>query len=279
MTPMIRTWDRADRSDRDAARGDPVGRPARRKRPPRSQVELGGGRDAQRSVSLVSVIALAGLAGVVAPAAPAAAAGNEVTNWNQIAATTLVGSRGRRAVRHLHSRSTWAWCRAPCTTRSTRSGRSSIGHICSTRRSGAKASIDAAVATAAYDVLSELVSRHRTGSAVPGRAGLLSTLSSEYAASLAAIADGPFKGRASRWDTQRPTAMLDAREGDGRFGPSQWVPNTAPGHWQPLLNAGRRSRSSTRPRGSGGVKPFLIQSSSQFRSAPPPALDSAAVGG
>ena len=44
----------------------------------------------RRSVSLVSVIALAGLAGVVAPAAPAAAAVNEVTNWNRIATTTLV---------------------------------------------------------------------------------------------------------------------------------------------------------------------------------------------
>jgi hypothetical protein len=32
-------------------------------------------------------------------------------------------------------------------------------------------------------------------------------------------------------------AMLDAREGDGRFGPSPWVSNPAPGHWQPQLNA------------------------------------------
>ena len=44
----------------------------------------------KRFVSLVSVIALAGLAGVVAPAAPAAAAVNEVTNWNRIATDTLV---------------------------------------------------------------------------------------------------------------------------------------------------------------------------------------------
>ncbi len=39
--------------------------------------------------------------------------------------------RGRTAVRHLHSRSTWAWFKALCTTRSTRSDRNSIGHICS----------------------------------------------------------------------------------------------------------------------------------------------------
>ena len=69
-------------------------------------------------------------------------------------------------------------------------------------------------------------------------------------------------------------AMLDAREGDGRFGPSQWVPNSAAGHWQPLLNAAGQPILDPTP-WAGGVKPFLIQSSSQFRSAPPPALDSA----
>ena len=44
------------------------------------------------------------------------------------------------------------------------------------RRTGAKASIDAAVATAAYDVLSELVSTAPERAPFPGRAGLLSTL-------------------------------------------------------------------------------------------------------
>jgi hypothetical protein len=67
--------------------------------------------------------------------------------------------------------------------------------------------------------------------------------------------------------------MLDARVGDGRFGPSQWVPNTAPGHWSPLLSGGQPVLDPTP--WVGGVKPFFMQSSSQFRSAPPPALDSA----
>ena len=69
-------------------------------------------------------------------------------------------------------------------------------------------------------------------------------------------------------------AMLDARVGDGRFGPSQWVPNSAAGHWQPLLNATGQPILDPTP-WAGGVKPFLIESSSQFRSVPPPALDSA----
>jgi hypothetical protein len=68
--------------------------------------------------------------------------------------------------------------------------------------------------------------------------------------------------------------MLDAREGDGRFGPSPWVSNPAPGHWQPQLNAAGQPILDPTP-WAGNVRPFLIQSSSQFRSVPPPALDSA----
>jgi hypothetical protein len=67
--------------------------------------------------------------------------------------------------------------------------------------------------------------------------------------------------------------MLQAREGDGRFGPSAWVPSTAVGHWQPLLSPTGAPLLDPTP-WAGNVRPFLIQSSSQFRSVPPPALDS-----
>ena len=69
-------------------------------------------------------------------------------------------------------------------------------------------------------------------------------------------------------------AMLDDREGDGRFGPSAWVPSSAPGHWQPLLSPTGAPLLDPTP-WAGDVRPFLIQSSSQFRSVAPPALESA----
>ena len=69
--------------------------------------------------------------------------------------------------------------------------------------------------------------------------------------------------------------MLDAREGDGRFGPSPWVSNPAPGHWQPQLNPTTGQPILDPTPWAGNVKPFLIRSSSQFRSAPPPSLGSA----
>ena len=68
-------------------------------------------------------------------------------------------------------------------------------------------------------------------------------------------------------------AMIDAREGDGRFGPSAWVSNDGPGHWQPLLSGAGVPVLDPTP-WVGNVRPFLIQSPSQFRSTPPPALDS-----
>lgn len=108
----------------------------------------------------------------------------------------------------------------------------------------------------------------------PGRAALLQTLSTEYATSLDAIADGPFERQGIAAGHAAADAMLEAREDDGRFGESQWVPDTRAGHWWPLLNAAGQPILDPTP-WAGGVEPFLIQSSSQFRTAPPLALDSA----
>jgi hypothetical protein len=62
--------------------------------------------------------------------------------------------------------------------------------------------------------------------------------------------------------------------GDGRFGPSQWSQETGLGKWQPLINPANGQPILDPTPWVGGVKPLLIQSSSQFRSVPPPALSS-----
>jgi hypothetical protein len=68
-------------------------------------------------------------------------------------------------------------------------------------------------------------------------------------------------------------AMIAARQNDGRFGPSQWVPSSAKGHWEPLLTpAGAPILDPTA--WVGGVTPFLLESSSQFRTEGPDALTS-----
>jgi len=142
------------------------------------------------------------------------------------------------------------------------------------RRFGANASVDAAVATAAYDVLSDIVTNAK-GPPFADRERLLESIATEYATSLAGVDAGPFKTQGVAAGHAAAAAMIAARMDDGRFGPSQWVPNAAPGHWQPLINPAGQPILDPTP-WAGGVEPFLIQSSSQFRSVPPPALDSAA---
>jgi hypothetical protein len=142
------------------------------------------------------------------------------------------------------------------------------------KRTGAKASIDAAVATAAYDVLATLVSTAPERAPFTGRAGLLIALSNERATSLGAINDGASKRQGIAIGHAAAKAMLDSRVDDGRFGPSQWSQETGLGKWQPLINPANGQPILDPTPWVGGVKPLLIQSSSQFRSVPPPALSS-----
>jgi hypothetical protein len=101
------------------------------------------------------------------------------------------------------------------------------------------------------------------------------TLLTEYTTSLAAIPDTPFKTAGIAAGNAAADAMLAARQGDGRFGPSPWVPNSELGHWQPLLNPDGTQMLDPTP-WVGGVEPFLMNSSSQFRTDGPNPLTSAA---
>src|SRR5262249_9789965 len=130
------------------------------------------------------------------------------------------------------------------------------------------------VATAAYVVLTHIVSTVPASISFPNQGTLLQTLATQYDASLAAIPETSFKRQGIDAGNAAADAMIAAREGDGRFGPSQWVPNSNPGHWDPVAPNGVVMQDPTP--WVGGVTPFLIQSSSQFRSPSPNALMSVA---
>jgi hypothetical protein len=232
----------------------------------------------RRSVAFipVAVVALIGGLGVfsVSAAPPVGTDASEVSHWNQVAATTLAAAPGPNGGAPPAFQINMGMVQGAVYDAVNAIGPKQHRSYLLKARAGAKASIDAAVATAAYDVLSELVSTAPERVPFPGRAGLLSTLSTEYAASLDAIDDNAFKMQGITIGHAAAKAMLDARVGDGRFGASQWVPDSRVGHWQPLLNATGQPILVPTP-WAGGVKPFLIQSSSQIRSVPPPALDSA----
>jgi hypothetical protein len=232
----------------------------------------------RRSIILVAValVASAALGASGASAAPPVEAdATVVTHWNQVAVSTLAAVPGPNGGAPPAFQINMGMTQGAVYDALNAIGPKRHQPYLLQRRFGATASTDAAVATAAYDVLSELVSTAPERAPFPGRAALLQTLSSEYATSLAAIADGPFKQQGIAAGHAAADVMLEARENDGRFGPSQWVPDTRAGHWWPLLNAAGQPILDPTP-WAGGVEPFLIQSSSQFRTAPPLALDSAA---
>ncbi len=136
------------------------------------------------------------------------------------------------------------------------------------------ASDEAAVATAAYLVLKNIVETVPQSITFPYRATLLATLASQYDAAMNAMPDSPFKNQGIAAGTAAAQAMIDARKDDGRFASFVFVPNPDPGYWDPVAPNGTTALDPTP--WVGDVKPFLMRSSSQFRSAGPLALNSAA---
>src|SRR4026207_2061350 len=129
------------------------------------------------------------------------------------------------------------------------------------RRFGNRASDEAAVATAAYLVLKNIVETVplTISSFTPAlRATVLASLEAQYNASKNAIPDSPFKKMGIAAGTAAAQAMIDSRQDDGRFGPSQFVPNAKPGYWDPVAPNGTTAQDPTP--WAGGVEPFLMQS-------------------
>ena len=133
-------------------------------------------------------------------------------------------------------------------------------YFATTLRAPAGANPEAAAVAAAHGVLTWLF---------PAEAA---TLLQEREASLSAMPDGQAKTDGVAAGEAAAAAMIAARTGDGSAPPLFWTPaSSAPYEWQ--------KTPSCPP--SGGlfyhwqnVKPYGIQSSSQFRAPPPPSLDS-----
>jgi hypothetical protein len=218
--------------------------------------------------TLPLLIALA----LVMRAAPVAAQGNEVTHWNQIATDTLVAfppaAGGAAPAMYINMGMTQGAVYDAINAIEPRHQ----PYLLATHFN-ANASKEAAAATAAYVVLSNIIQTVPLSIPFPNRMALQESLDMEYEASLNAIPDGPPKTEGIAAGNAAADSMIAARADDGRFGPSPWVPNYEPGHWQPLLNPdGTLQLDPTA--WVANVRPFLIQSPSQFRTDGPNALTS-----
>jgi hypothetical protein len=223
-------------------------------------------------VSLAAVIALAGLISTVPAPARAIPAGNALTEWNLIAVNTLIAipgpAGGAPPAAQVHMGMVQGAVYDAVNATEPMHHRPYLLN----RRFSARASQEAAVVTAAHDVLSSIVATVPGTIAFPNRAALLASLLSQRNAWLDAIPNSAFKAQGIEAGAAAADAMIAARQNDGRFGPSQWVPNSGVGHWEPLVGPSGPILDPTA--WVGGVTPFLLQSSSQFRTEGPYGLES-----
>ena len=128
--------------------------------------------DPSRSSRWQSAALLGGL-GVfsVSAAPPVGTDASEVSHWNQVAATTLAAFPGPNGGAPPAFQINMGMVQGAVYDAVNAIGPKQHQPYLLNRRAGAKASIDAAVATAAYDVLSELVSTAPETSSVPGSCG------------------------------------------------------------------------------------------------------------
>ena len=120
------------------------------------------------------------------------------------------------------------------------------------------ASVDAAVAAAAHDVLVNYFPDQKAD------------LDTAYTTALAAIADGDAKTSGVTLGEASAAATIAARAGDGFFAPSSFtMPAAAPGVWQ--LPPDQKPQDPW----MADLRPFILTSADQFLPGPPPALDSA----
>src|SRR5215207_7263911 len=127
------------------------------------------------------------------------------------------------------------------------------GYLLTSRLASPFDSKEAAAAAAAHRVLLNIV---------PGQQAVLDA---QYAASLAPVPDGSQKTRGIAVGEAAAAAMIAARTDDGRFGSFRFLIGTVPGAWRPVLPAFGNDPNAWLK----DVKPFLIDSSSQFRSNGP----------
>jgi hypothetical protein len=227
-------------------------------------------------LAAMATLALVGALGVIGAAAapPAESDASAVIQWNAIAVNTLTGLPQPAGGAAPSSQISVGMVQGAVYDAVNAITPKHHRPYLLERRFGNTASDEAAVATAAYLVLKNIVETVPQTITFPTRPSVLASLESQYEASENAIPDSPSKDMGVAAGTAAAEAMIDARQGDGRFGPSQWVPDSTPGHWDPVAPNGTTAQDPTP--WVGGVKPFLIQSSSQFRGAGPPALSSAA---
>jgi hypothetical protein len=200
---------------------------------------------------------MAVLGGVLALAVPAVAQANEVTKWNEIAVNTVNAQAPLASAPNAGSIFV-AMVQGAVYGAVNAVDRHGEPYL--VNRSFPKASADAAAATAAFRVLDTLF---------PSVG-----LEIAYGGSLAGIPNGAAKAQGIEVGEIAAAAML-AEGHDGRTVIGCTFGSGLAGVWEPLAGPGGAPACDPTP-WVGNAKPFVVESASQFRTAGPYPLDSAA---
>jgi hypothetical protein len=216
-------------------------------------------------VAAASVLVVAAVGGVGARSAYVALASpeappNEVTKWNAIAETTVLAQPPNASAPPAAS-VFMGMVQGSVYGAVNAIDRHHRPYLVM-QRAHTEASKEAAVATAAFRVLDTLFPAQHA------------TLQAQYDNSLGAIPDGPRKEAGIDVGNASADAMLAAGH-DGRLGPIPPLPPDGPGFWEPLLRPDGTPILDPSP-WVALAEPFLVNSSSQFRTLGPYALTSAA---
>jgi PAP2 superfamily len=197
-----------------------------------------------------------------AVALPAPAGADTVTDWNQNATTVLIGDNGQGAVANAHLAMVEGAVYDAVNAIDRR-----YTPLISMPRAKRWYSQDAAAATAAYRVLVGAEPPVVPSAALPAAVQKLRPL---YEASLAAIPDGPAKQGGIAVGVKAADAMIEDRLNDGRFTAFRFAVGTGPGQWRPTPPGFVNDPGAWLK----DVRPFLLRSSTQFRTRGPNALTS-----
>jgi hypothetical protein len=184
----------------------------------------------------------------------APARGDVVTEWNQNATDALIGGAGQGpTVSSVHL----AMVQGAVYDAVNSITGEREPYLVEVGADGSE-STAAAAATAAYRVLVSIV---------PGQDALLAP---RYAGSIGAIPPGQARDEGIAVGEAAATAMMLARQGDGRGGAFRFTAGTAPGQWRPVLPAFASDPAAWLAR----MRPFLLERGDQFGTPGPNALTS-----
>ncbi|ABW14600.1 phosphoesterase PA-phosphatase related [Parafrankia sp. EAN1pec] len=215
---------------------------------------------ARRGVVCTAVVGVLAAALPVAAGLPAARAAGENTStnvviiWDRNAQTAIWDVAGQQP--QVQARSFAMVHGAVYDAVNAIAGRPYQPYLLAPRASG-RESTDAAVATAAFQVLSSLFPAQRP------------RLQTQYDEWMANLPDDAAKRSGTAVGGQTAAAMISARQNDGAFGNPTWPVGTQPGQWRPTPPTFASDTAWV-----ANLRPFLIPSASMFRSAGPPALTS-----